>query len=182
LDTNQNWYRQMLALVLLSASKAAVEFLTNPSSRDEAVGQLRGAFAEIDYDSLASALTRAINEAADNSKGVVNEAIDTLRERGVEAVDDAKSRAEKQLAPKKSHTGMKLFFGLIFGAVLGYFLLDEQRRDELLDRLTGASGPIQQTAQSFGQQSSSTTGQAPPTAADTTTTPTENPTGQNTSA
>ena len=53
MDTDQNWYRQLLALVLLSASRAAVEFLTNPGARDDAGNQLKGAFAAIDYDALA---------------------------------------------------------------------------------------------------------------------------------
>jgi len=160
LDTNQNWYRQMLALILLSASKAAVEFLTNPSSRSEAVDQLRNAFGEIDYDSLAKAMTRAINEAADTSKDALNDAIDNLRARGVEAVDDAKNRAEKQLVPKRGGGKGKLIFGLLIGAIVGYFLFDQEKRDQLLDRLTGASGPIQSTTQSFGQQAASTYNQA----------------------
>jgi hypothetical protein len=42
--------------------------------------------------------------------------------------------------------------GLAIGAVLGYLLLDQQRRGDLLDRLTGAPGPIQQTTQSVYQQ------------------------------
>jgi hypothetical protein len=40
---------------------------------------------------------------------------------------------------------------LIIGAVIAYFLFDEQRRDDLLDRLTGASGPIEQTVQNYAQ-------------------------------
>src|SRR5438105_1521839 len=75
---NQNWYRQLLALVLLSASKAAVEYITNPGSREEATKQLRDAFAQIDYDAAAKALTRAIDDAASTSKDRIDEAIDTL--------------------------------------------------------------------------------------------------------
>lgn len=149
MNSNQNWYRQLLALVLLSASKAAVEFVTNPESGEEATGQLRSAFASIDYDAIAQSLTQAINTAASASKDSVNEAIDNLREIGVDAVDTAKTRAEKQLVPQQGGGGkFKFFIGLLLGAVVAYFTLNEQRRNELLDRLTGASGPIEQSIQS----------------------------------
>jgi hypothetical protein len=147
---NQNWYRQLLALVLLSASKAAVEYITNPGSREEATKQLREAFAQIDYDAVAKALTRAIDDAASTSKDRIDEAIDTLRDRGVDAVGDAKTKAEKQLAGKRSRKG-RFIFGLLIGAVIAYFMFDQQRRDMLLDRLTGASGPIEQPIQSMAQ-------------------------------
>jgi hypothetical protein len=147
---NQNWYRQLVALVLLSASKAAVEYITNPGSRDEATKQLRDAFAQIDYDAAAKALTRAIDDAASTSKDRIDEAIDTLRDRGVDAVGDAKTKAEKQLAGKRSRKG-RFFFGLLIGAVIAYFMFDQQRRDMLLDRLTGASGPIEQSPQDMAR-------------------------------
>jgi hypothetical protein len=161
MDTDQNWYRQLLALVLLSASRAAVEFITNPGSREDAGKQLRGALADIDYDALATAATRALDSLASSSKDVLSETIDTLRDKGVDAVDEAKTRAEKQLAPEKSGGGkLKWFFilGVIGGLV--YYLMDEQRRDDLLDRLTGASGPIQQTTQSVYQQAANSAQQA----------------------
>ncbi len=160
MNTDQNWYRQLMALILVSASKAAVEFMTNPDSRDNATDQLRGAVANVDFDSLAQALTQAIDNAAATSKSNLNEAIDTLRDRGVEAVDTAKQKAEKQLGQKRGGWKMKLFFGLLIGAVAGYFVLDEQRRDELLDRLTGASGPIEQTFQHTAQSVTNTAQQA----------------------
>lgn len=160
MDTDQNWYRQLMALVLLSASRAAVEFITNPGSREDAGKQLKGAFAEIDYDVLAKALTRTIDGLAETSKDRLSETIDSLRDRGVDAVDDAKSRAEKQLGQKKGGKKMRFLFGLIIGGVIAYFVLDEQRRDDLLDKLTGASGPIQQTAQNVTQQASSAAHQA----------------------
>jgi anaerobic ribonucleoside-triphosphate reductase len=160
MDNDQNWWRQLVALALVSASRAVVEFLTNPSSRDEATSQLRSAFAEIDYDALANALTRAIDEAASTSKGRLNEAIDQLRDRAEDAVDEAKTRAEKQLGQKRSRRGRKFLLGLIVGGLLAYFLLDEQRRDELLDRLTGASGPIEASTQSWAQGSTNTAPQA----------------------
>lgn len=147
MNTDQNWYRQLMALVLLSASKAAVEFITNPDAREEGTDQLRSAFASIDYDAVAEQLTQAIDNFASASKSGVNEAIDSLRDRGVEAVDTAKTKAEKQLGQKRGGSKLKFFFGLLLGAVVGYVLLNEQRRDELLDRLTGASGPIEQSVQ-----------------------------------
>lgn len=164
MDTDQNWYRQLIALVLLSASRAAVDFITNPSSREDAGKQLKGAFAEIDYDALARALTRTIDELAQSSKDRLGDTIDTLRDKGVDAVGDAKSRAEKQLGQKKGGKKMRFLFGLLIGGVIAYFILDEQRRDDLLDKLTGASGPIQQTAQNVTQPASSVTQQAAETA------------------
>ena len=43
---------------------------------------------------------------------------------------------------------------LVLGGLIAYFLLDEQRRDNLLDRLTGASGPIETSTQSVYNQAS----------------------------
>ncbi|HLJ66544.1 MAG TPA: hypothetical protein VKX16_04205 [Chloroflexota bacterium] len=157
MDGNQDWYRQLAALVLLSASRAAVEYITNPGSRTEATSQLKGAFAEIDYDAIARALTRSINDLADTSKDRLSGTIDTLRERGVGAVDDAKSKAEQRLAPRRKGRKMRFLFGLIMGAVIAYFVLDEQRRDDLLDRLTGAGGPIQQTMPDYSPPPPSST-------------------------
>jgi hypothetical protein len=145
MDQDQNWYRQLAALVLLSASRAAVEYITNPKSRTEATQQLRDAFAEIDYDAIAKAVVRQIDELASTSKDRLSDTIDTLRDRSQEAVDEAKQRAERQLAPRRKGRKMRFLIGLILGGLIAYFLMDEQRRDDLLDRLTGASGPIQQT-------------------------------------
>lgn len=147
MNTDQTWYRQLLALVLLSASKAAVEFVTNPESGEQASDQLRAAFASIDYDAVAQSLTQAINTAASASKGSINEAIDGLRDIGVGAVDTAKTRAEKQLKPQQGGGKFKFFLGIVLGAIIAYFTLNEQRRNQLLDRLTGASGPIEQAVQ-----------------------------------
>jgi hypothetical protein len=159
MDNDQNWYRQLLALVLVSASRAAVEFITNPSSREDATKQLRGAFQEIDYDALAKSLTRSIDDLAQTSKGKLSDTIDTLRDKSVEAVDEAKAKAEKQVG-KKSGRKMRFIIGLALGATIAYFILDEQRRDDLLDRLTGASGPIQQSTQSIYQQAANTAQEA----------------------
>jgi hypothetical protein len=161
MDTDQNWYRQLLALVLLSGARAAVEFITNPGARQDAGQQLKGAFASIDYDALARALTNSIDTLAESSKDRLTDTIDTLRDSGVAAVDQAKDRAQKQLAPRqKKGKKMRFLFGLIIGGLIAYFILDEQRRDDLLDKLTGASGPIQQTASNVTQQATSTVQQA----------------------
>lgn len=146
MENDQNWYRQLAALVLLSASRAAIEYINNPISREEAQEQLRDQFANIDFDAVAKAVTRAIDGVATTSKDRLSDTIDTLRDRSVDAVDEAKSRAEKQLAPKKKRGKLRFFLAAIIAGVIAYFLLDEQRRDDLLDRLTGASGPIQQSA------------------------------------
>jgi hypothetical protein len=154
MDNEGNWYRQLGALVLLSASRAAVEYLTNPGARDEAESQLKSAFRDIDYDAVARAITRVIDDLADNSKSAVGGSIDTLRDKGHEAVDQVKTVAEERLAEKKRGGGkLRLMFLLAIGGAIAYFLFDEQRRDDLLDRLTGASGPIQQSNYSTFQSS-----------------------------
>jgi hypothetical protein len=157
---NENWSRQLLALTLLSLARAGVEWLTNPRSREEATNQLRENFAQIDYDAVANAITQAIENLADTSKSTVDSAIDTLRDRSVDAVDEAKARAEKQLAPPKKRRRGRFIIGLLIGAAIAYFLMDEQRRDDLLDRLTGASGPIEQTTSTVYNQAASTAQQA----------------------
>jgi hypothetical protein len=158
MDNEGNWYRQLGALVLLSASRAAVEYLTNPGARDEAESQLKSAFRDIDYDAVAKAITRAIDDLADNSKSAVGESIDTLRDKGHEAVGQVKTVAEERLAEKKRGGGkLRLMFLLAIGGAIAYFLFDEQRRDDLLDRLTGASGPIQQSNYSTFQSSTPST-------------------------
>jgi hypothetical protein len=149
MDPDQNWYRQLAALVLLSASRAAVEFITNPGSREDAGKQLKQAFAQIDYDALARALTRQIDTVAASSKDRLADTIDTLRDTSVGAVEQASTKAQKAAGKKKGGRKMRFLFGLIIGGVIAYFLMDEQRRDELLDKMTGASGPIQQPTQSF---------------------------------
>lgn len=160
MDNDQNWYRQLLALVLLSASRAAVEFITNPSSREDATKQLRSAFQEIDYDAAAKAVTKAIDDLASTSKDRLSDTIDTLRDRSVDAVGDAKTKAERQVGKKKGGGKMRFLFTLALGGLIAYYLLDEQRRDDLLDRLTGASGPIQQTTESVYQQAANTAQEA----------------------
>jgi methyl-accepting chemotaxis protein len=155
-DTDQNWYRQLAALVLLSGSRAAVEFITNPGARSDATAQLKGALADIDYDALAGAVTRAIDDVASSSKDRLSGTIDTLRDRSIDVVGDAKTRAEKQLGAKKGGKKMRFFFGLLIGGLIAYFIFDEQRRDDLLDKLTGASGPIQQTVPNVTHQAADT--------------------------
>jgi hypothetical protein len=160
MDSDQNRYRQLLALVLLSAARAAVEFITNPSSREDATQQIRGAFQDIDYDAAAKAVTRAIDELAATSKERLSETIDALRDKSVDAVGEAKSRAEKQAGKKRGGGKLRFVFAVVLGGLIAYYLMDEQRRDDLLDRLTGASGPIQQTASTVYQQAASTAQQA----------------------
>ena len=168
MNNEQNWYRQLFALVLLSGARAAVEFITNPGSREDATDKLRSAFQEIDYDALARAVTSAIDDFFSSIKVRLSDTIDTLRDRSVDAVDEAKNRAEKQVG-KKGGGKLRLLFALSLGGIIAYFLLDEQRRDDLLDRLTGASGPIQSSSQSVYQQAASTAESATNRPADTTT-------------
>src|SRR5947209_16957617 len=150
---DDNWYRQLLALVLLSAARGAVEFITNPGSRDQAGKQMKEAFAQIDYDAAAKAMVNAIDNLAAESKDRLSVTIDSLRDASVDRVDEAKKQAQKQLGQKKSHRGRYIVL-LVLGGLIAYFLLDEQRRDNLLDRLTGASGPIETSTQSVYNQAS----------------------------
>lgn len=156
---NDNRYRQLLSLILLSTARGAVEYLTNPDSREDAGNQLKSAFAEIDYDAAAKAVVSAIDSLADTSKERLADTIDILRDRSVDVVDDAKSKVQKQ-SGQKSGGRLPLLFAVVIGGLLAYFLFDEQRRDDLLDRITGASGPIEQNAQSVYQQASSAAQQA----------------------
>ena len=154
---NENWYRQLLALVLLSAARGAVEYIANPGSRQEAGQQLRDALASIDYDAAAKAVVRAIDSVAEGSKGRVNDTIDQLRNASVDRVDEAKTRAQKQLGQKKASRAPFVVVFLLLGGLAAYFFLDEQRRDDLLDRLTGASGPIEQATSTVTETTTSTT-------------------------
>jgi hypothetical protein len=160
MDRDQTWYRQLLALVLLSAARGAVEFVTNPRSKDDAQKQLRSALESIDYDSVARAITRSIDTLAASSKDRLSGTIDTLRDRSVDAVEEAKSQAQKQLTPRRGGRKVRLILGAVLGSLIAYFLVDQQRRDDLLDRLTGASGPIQQATSTVYQQAASTAQQA----------------------
>ena len=162
MDTDQTWYRQLLGVILLSAAKAAAEYIADPNAKDEAVKQVRSQLQSIDTDSIANAVTQAIDALASSSKERLNDTIDTLRESAADAVSETKSRADERLGKKKSHRG-RFVFGILLGAVIAYFLFDEQRRDDLLDRLTGASGPIQPPTTTFGSNSSTGTSTTPPT-------------------
>src|SRR5260370_42617364 len=108
--------------------------------------QLKQAFAQIDYEALARALTRQIDTVATSSKDRLADTIDTLRDSSVGAVAQATTRAQKATGQRKGGRKMRFLFGLIIGGFIAYFLMDEQRRDELLDRMTGASGPHAQPA------------------------------------
>jgi hypothetical protein len=164
---NENWYRQLLGLVLVSVTRGVVEWITNPSSREDATRQMRDVLASIDYDAAARAITSTIDSMADTSKGRITETIDTLREKGIEAVDDAKTKVEVRSGKKRKGGRKKFLVGLAIGGVIAYFVLDEQRRDEMLDRLTGASGPIDQSSSSIYQQASDTAQKAAEKVSDT---------------
>lgn len=160
MNSDQNWYRQLGALALLSASRAAVEFITNPGAPDEAGSKLRDAFRQIDYEAVAKAITRAIDDLAETSKGRLSDTIDSIRDTGVDAVGAAQEKAQSKLGGrKKKGKKMRFLLGLLVGGAIAYFIFDQERRDTLLDRMTGASGPIQPT-QSFTQQASSAAHQA----------------------
>ncbi|GEM_PF-6584773 len=138
---DKEWQRQLLGAALMAAAKTAVDYVTNPESRDETASQVRSKLAEVDYNAAAKALSRAIDQLAEQSKTAVNEAIDSIRQGAEEAVEAAAERAEEQLGRKKRGRG-RLFFGMLVGLALGFVLLNEDRRNQVMDMLTGASGNV----------------------------------------
>ena len=91
-----------------------------------------------------------------------------------DAVTTAQERAEERLGQKKKGRKGRFLIGLLLGGLIAYFFFDEQRRDDLLDRLTGASGPIEpvtsytqqasQSVQTYAQQATDSAKQAASTA------------------
>ncbi|HZT96702.1 MAG TPA: hypothetical protein VFB34_07675 [Chloroflexota bacterium] len=143
-DENE-WRRQLLGAVLAAAARTAVEYATNPKARDESVEEMKSKLADIDYNALAKVLSRSIDQMASAAKAALNEAIDNIQDTAEEAVEAAAEKAQSQLGSKKRGGKGKLFLGLLLGVVAGFFLLNEDRRNQLMDKLTGASGPIDNT-------------------------------------
>jgi hypothetical protein len=142
MGAEKDWQKQLVNAAVMAAARTAIQYITNPNSRDEAVEDVRSRLAEVDYSAVGRAVSIGIDRLADNAKVALNEAIDSIRENAEEAVAAAAERAQDQLGSKRKHGRGRLFFGILLGIGLGFILLNEDRRNQLIDRVTGASGPI----------------------------------------
>ena len=139
---DREWQKQLMSAALMAAAKTAVQYITNPGSRDEAMNDVKSKLAEVDYPSAARAVSEVIDRVAESAKAALNEAIDSLRENAEDAVELAAEKAQEQLGPSPRRGKGRMFFGILLGIALGFVLLNEDRRNQLMDKLTGASGPI----------------------------------------
>lgn len=140
---DKDWQKQLMTAALMAAARTAVQYITNPNSRDEAVEDVKSKLAEVDYSSAAKAVSEVIDRVADSAKSALNEAIDSIRENAEDAVEMAAEKAQEQLAGQGRKRGKgRMMFGILLGIALGFVLLNEDRRNQLMDKVTGASGPI----------------------------------------
>ncbi|HEV3310978.1 MAG TPA: hypothetical protein VG815_10730 [Chloroflexota bacterium] len=155
---DREWQKQLLNAALMAAARSAIQYITHPDSRDEAVDTVKSRLAEVDYSAAGRAVSDVIDRIAESGKAALNEAIDSIRENAEVAVEAAAEKAQEQLgsAPKKRGKG-KLFFGILLGVVLGFVLLNEDRRNQLMDRMTGATGPVDSSQWSTVASNSQTT-------------------------
>jgi hypothetical protein len=141
----KDWLRQLLDAALIAGTRTAVEYLTNPKAREQTMHDVLARLSEVDYDAAAHTITRGIDQLAVAAKDAINRAIDSLRQSADEAVEAAAERAQEQLGQRKGSGKVKLLFAILAGVGLGFVLLSEDRRNQLMDWLTGASGPVQST-------------------------------------
>lgn len=139
---DREWQKQLANAALTAAVRTGLQFLTNPGSRDETVNDVKSKLAEVDYTAAAKAVSDAIDRLAENSKAALSEAIDNIRANAEEAVEAAAEKAQEQLGTTKKRGRGRLLFGILLGIGLGFILLNEDRRNQIMDKLTGASGPI----------------------------------------
>jgi hypothetical protein len=156
---SKDWQNQLLGTALMAAARTAVEYVTNPDAREETAKDVRERLSEVDYGAVAKALSRAIDQFADNSKKAVNEAIDSLRANAEDAVEAAAERAQEQLGQKRRGRG-RLFFGLMLGIGIAYLIFNEERRNQLMDKVSGATGSTSPSSSS--NWTSSTSSYQPP--------------------
>jgi len=139
---DKDWQKQLLGAALMAAARTAIQYVTNPETRDETVNEVKSRLADVDYTAAARAVSDVIDRLAETSKEALNEAIDSIRLNAADAVEAAAEKAQEQLgAPRKRRRG-RLFLGIMLGMALGFVLLNEDRRNRLMDKLTGASGPV----------------------------------------
>lgn len=138
---SKDWQTQLLGAALMAATRTAIDYATNPDARDQTAKDMRSRLAEVDYTAAAKALSKAIDQFAENSKSALNEAIDSLRENAEDAVEAAAEKAQEQLGSAKRGRG-RMILGLLLGLTIGFMLLNEERRNQIMDKLTGATGSI----------------------------------------
>lgn len=143
---DKDWQKQLLSTALMAAVRTAIDYATNPDARDETVNDVKARLAEVDYSAAARAVSGAIDQLAESSKSALNQAIDSIRANAEDAVEAAAEKAQEQLGARKKRGRGKLFFGILVGIVLGFVILNEDRRNQLMDKLTGANGPIDTSA------------------------------------
>src|SRR5579872_4542159 len=139
---DKDWQEQLISAVLMAATKSAIQYVTNPDSREEAMDGVKERLAAVDYGEAAKAVSDVIDRVADSAKAALNEAIDSIRANAEDAVEAAAEKAQEQLGGSRKRGKGRMFFGILLGIVLGFVLLNEERRNQLMDKLTGASGPI----------------------------------------
>lgn len=143
MSNKDEWQRQLLGAALFAMARTAVEYLTNPGAREETANDVRARLAEVDYDAVGRTVTRVMDQLASAGKSAINEAIDSWHASADQAVEAAAGRAQEQLGKRRGGGKFKLFLGFLIGAALAYALLNEDRRNQIMDRITGASGPVQ---------------------------------------
>jgi hypothetical protein len=173
---DKEWQRQLLSAALTAGMRTLLEYIRNPDSRDETVSDMKAKLAEVDYTQAAKAVSDVIDRLADSSKLAVSSAIDNIRANAEDAVEAAAEKAQEQLGSNKKSGRGRLLFGILLGIALGFVLLNEDRRNQIMDKLTGASGPIDssqwETVPNAASVENPTTS-VPPTVSETTTGVTE---------
>ena len=107
---DREWQKQLVSAALMAAARTAIQYITNPDSREETVSDVKSKLAEVDYSAAARAVSDVIDRLAETAKTALNEAIDAIRENAEDAVEAAAEKAQEQLGtPKKRGRG-----GLIF--------------------------------------------------------------------
>jgi len=139
---DKDWQKQLMTAALMAATRTAVQYITNPNSRDETMSDVKSRLADVDYGAAAKAVSDVIDRVAEGAKAALNEAIDSIRENAEEAVEAAAEKAQEQLGVSKKRGKGRMFFGILLGIALGFVLLNEDRRNQLMDKVTGAGGPI----------------------------------------
>jgi hypothetical protein len=138
----KDWQKQLMTAALAAATKAAMQYITNPEARDGAMDDVKAKLAEVDYGSAAKAVSEVIDRMADGAKSAVADAIDSLRENAEVAVEAAAEKAQEKVGvPARKRGRGRMFLGILLGIALGFILLNEERRNMLMDKVSGASGP-----------------------------------------
>src|SRR5579862_2093397 len=102
---DREWQKQLAAAALMAAVRTAVQYITNPESRDVVMDDVKSKLSEVDYGAAAKAVSEVIDRVADSAKVAINEAIDSIRENAEDAVEMAAEKAQEQLGSRKRGKG-----------------------------------------------------------------------------